>query len=362
MKRISMLVVLASTEGRRLPMKRAALMAITVGMVLLTIGVAPTWAQPTTTICVPQEAGTPVVSGTSEGTCTSPKYNALRLPGPEGLATLNKILPHLTYLENWIGDKPTIQISGVNVQIINGAGHTPTTNGAGNLIIGYDEFCNPEEVCPPSPGNPKKQTGSHNLVVGNLQNYASYGAIIGGFANHVLQPDAFVAGAENTINGPAIGGSVSGGADNIASAFFSSVSGGERNRAEADGSSVSGGFHNTIRFKTGILSSVSGGNGNIVKAPFSTVSGGLENMVTETAEGDAAILGGTANKATGFGSSLLGGSGNEAKGRFSSVSGGRINKAEGRFSSIFGGSGLTAKGEFEALPSCVAPGMAGELC
>jgi hypothetical protein len=41
----------------------------------------------------------------------------------------------------------------VNVQLVNGEGHTATTNGEGNLVLGYDE-------------NPGEQTGSHDLVVG----------------------------------------------------------------------------------------------------------------------------------------------------------------------------------------------------
>lgn len=52
-----------------------------------------------------------------------------------------------------VGGKPTIRLSGANVQIPNGEGSTNTTNGAGNLIIGYDE-------------NPQTQTGSHNLIGG----------------------------------------------------------------------------------------------------------------------------------------------------------------------------------------------------
>ena len=47
------------------------------------------------------------------------------------------------------GGKPTIQISGANLQLVNGSGSTETLNGAGNLVIGYDEM-------------PGTQTGSHN--------------------------------------------------------------------------------------------------------------------------------------------------------------------------------------------------------
>jgi hypothetical protein len=347
-------VVLASTEGRRLPMKRAALTAITVGMVLLTIGVSPTWAQPTTTICVPEKAGTPVVSGTSEGTCTSPKYNALRLPGPEGLATLNKILPHLKFQEEGVGGKPTIQISGVNVQIINGMGHSDTTNGAGNLVIGYDERCDLEPEPPPStckppepPVPPKLQTGSHNLVVGDAHTYTSWGSIIGGFGGKVNGPgaimggagnhaaasaqDAFLVGAGNEVVG-FLAGSVSGGSLNRAG-DVSSVSGGQFNTASGENSSVTGGMFNKSK---GRASSVSGGSENTARAAASTIVAGELNEVAVGGEW-AAVLGGQGNVASGLYSAVLGGLSNKASGDQSSVSGGRNNIASGKYSSIGGG-------------------------
>jgi hypothetical protein len=82
------------------------------------------------------------------------------------------ILLHIKYEEKGIDEKPTIQFSGVNVQIVNGEGATATTNGAGNLAVGYDEPSG-------APGS-HPQTGSHNLIVGEQQTYTSYGAILGG--------------------------------------------------------------------------------------------------------------------------------------------------------------------------------------
>ena len=32
-----------------------------------------------------------------------------------------------------------MRFTGVNVQVVNGAGSTATANGTGNLIVGYDE-------------------------------------------------------------------------------------------------------------------------------------------------------------------------------------------------------------------------------
>ena len=62
-------------------------------------------------------------------------------------------MAHMKYEATGIDGKPTIKISGANVQIVNGEGTTATTNGENNLVIGYDE-------------EPGDQGGSHNLILG----------------------------------------------------------------------------------------------------------------------------------------------------------------------------------------------------
>ena len=328
-------------------MKRAALTAIAVGMVLLTVGVSPTWAQPTTTICVPEKAGTPVVSGTSEGTCTSPKDKALRLPGPEGLATLNKVLPHLNYVESGVGGKPTIQVSGANLQIVNGEGKTNTTNGAGNLVIGYNQ--SREEEC--EEGNPLecifgivgRQTGSHNLIVGSGQSFTSYGGIVAGLVGTITAPYASVTGGfQNEASGERA--SVSGGSTNRASALFASVSGGEADTASGESDWVSGGALNKA---SGFSASVSGGSANTASGFFSSVSGGHKNTASENW---SSISAGEDNKATDEASSVSGGYGNKATGGWAWIGGGYGNKAEGAYSSIYGGQELKATEPAQAIP------------
>ena len=97
--------------------------------------------------CVPTTAGQAVTSG---GTAPTPNC------GPGNSSGTPVLAP--TYVGNTVGGKPTVQFSGapgtgVNVQIVNGMTSTATDNGAGNLVIGYNE----------SPGN---QAGSHNLLIG----------------------------------------------------------------------------------------------------------------------------------------------------------------------------------------------------
>ena len=137
----------------------------------------------------------------------------------------------------------TLRFTGMNVQVVSGAGATDATpNGLGNVIIGYDA----------SPGT---QSGSHNLILGFAQTFTSYGGIL--------------AGRDNTISGPYA--SVTGGIDNTASGLYASVTGGGGNTA------------------SGQEASVTGGTGN-------TASGG-----------DASVTGGQSNQAHGFADAILGG-------------------------------------------------------
>lgn len=194
--------------------------------------------------------------------------------GPEGkdglsageLAELKSILPDLKFVASGVDGKPTIQFSGVNVQVLNGAGQTNSENGEGNLIIGYDNY-----------GYDVKQTGSHNLVLGNAQEYTSYAGLLAGGENAVTAPFA----------------SVLGGQGNHASSILSVVLGGEGNLAGQQGSVVVGGVGN---YASGGNSTVLGGYTNHASGELSSVSGGERN----TAAGEASsVLGGNSIDLTG---------------------------------------------------------------
>lgn len=121
--------------------------------------------------------------------------------------------------------------SGCNVHILSGAGATDAAaNGLGNLIVGYNELRND--------GNDAR-TGSHNLVVGKNNNYASYGGFVAGYHNSVTGPFASVSGGSS--NTAVSFASVSGGVFNMASGLGASVSGGYGNTASGQDSSVGGG-------------------------------------------------------------------------------------------------------------------------
>jgi hypothetical protein len=127
-----------------------------------------------------------------------------------------------------------VVISGANLRIVNGLGRTETTNGLGNLIVGYSELRGQNNV----------RTGSHNVAVGPFHNFSRFGGLVVGRFNEISGDFASVSGGQlNTASG--FSASVSGGQFNTASGMRSSVSGGTGNMASGDTSSVSGGDNNT---------------------------------------------------------------------------------------------------------------------
>jgi hypothetical protein len=66
-------------------------------------------------------------------TKVSVKYKSEALPGSAELQKLDKLLPHVNYVESGVGGKPTIQFSGVNVQVVNGEGKMPQSTARATL-------------------------------------------------------------------------------------------------------------------------------------------------------------------------------------------------------------------------------------
>jgi hypothetical protein len=139
-------------------------------------------------------------------------------------------------------------IDGTNLHVRNGLGSTTTTNAKGNLILGYNALR----------GSGNVRTGSHCLIVGDENNYSSFGGLVVGLHNAI--------GADYA--------SVSGGFQNTASNFASSVSGGTTNTASGPSSSVSGG---ALNIAGGGGASVSGGSENLAGGNVSSLSGGFHH-------------------------------------------------------------------------------------
>jgi len=142
------------------------------------------------------------------------------------VAQMEKTIKRLSNLFQGVSrQKNELTFSGINIHVVNGTGSTEgKVNGLGNLVVGYNE--------PRTGGHVAEHTGSHNVIIGSMHNYSSFGGL--------------VAGSTNTISGK-----------------YSSVSGGHWNTARGDYSSVSGGH----------LSSA--------KGKYSTVNGGLSSAATD---------------------------------------------------------------------------------
>jgi hypothetical protein len=241
--------------------RRAALAAAGLAM-CLACGPDPAWAASGLTLCVPRSEGSALLTPRHgackrgykltaigaegregkpgrEGAQGSPggegrpgpegKVGLEGEPGPEGragftgeeVAELRALLPYVSFVAHGAGGEPTIEFSGVNVQIVNGAGITESTNGVGNLVIGYDEDLDDTHA----------QTGSHDLILGDEQTFTGYAGIVAGRENQITAPFASVlGGTENKASGPE--STVAGGGGNAASGTLSAIFGGKENKAK----------------------------------------------------------------------------------------------------------------------------------
>jgi hypothetical protein len=256
----------------------------------------------------------PLQSGTAAD--TQPRGMA------ERMATVENKLSALTF----DGATNEVTITGANLRIINGLGSTETTNGLGNLIVGYNELRQENPDCPRVFVTcTDTRAGSHNVVVGKEHNFTSFGGVVVGLHNETTGDFSAVSGgAGNTANGT--WSAISGGTNNTTPGFASTVSAGLRNTASGDRSVVSGGADNTA---SGPNSAVGAGRGNTANGVIAVVSGGEDNT------------------ASGIGSAVSGGQFNTAGGStigffvgHSTVSGGENNTATGDFSTVSGGASV----------------------
>ena len=167
------------------------------------------------------------------------------------------------------GGYPTALFNGINLQVVNGTGSTQSTNGLGNIIVGYNRprttaplcslgYYETEAECTARGGAWARshKSGSHNLVVGDYNSYSSWGGA--------------VFGLENAIGAP-----------------YATITGGAGNRALGDLSSVAAGSLNTA---DGMYGSVGGGLSNAASGAFSTVGGGSGRITVDTHDWSAGSL------------------------------------------------------------------------
>jgi hypothetical protein len=227
---------------------RAIVLGGLAALVMVAFGAASAWAEASTHCVKATKVGKKFTGGWNNTNCTAVnathegKYEKLASFSESEEQQLKALLKYVKVQASGVAGKPTVQFSGVNVQVVSGAGKTnAAVNGEGNLVIGYDE-------------TPGTQTGSHNLVLGEGQAFTSFGGI--------------VAGLGNTISGEYA--SVSGGFANVARARFASVSGGSFNTASGEKASVSGGVENEA---SGLFAWVGGGVKNTASGTSASIFG-----------------------------------------------------------------------------------------
>lgn len=205
-------------------------------------------------------------------------------------------------------DDQTLLISGVNLQLVNGAGSTSAVNGLGNLIVGYNE----------SDSLTTERGGSHNLVMGRWNQYGSFSGIAHGLRNSVLDDEsAVIAGSNNVVSG-------------VRSAVF----GGDQNTASGNKVVAIGGVQNEAR---GSVTSILGGSSNVSDGTASVIVGGAAN---QTLGNRTAVLGGGSNVSDGHVGVVVGGEGNatpELASGYAAVFGGRYNMGGDYCGTILGG-------------------------
>jgi len=169
-------------------------------------------------------------------------------------------------------------LTGANLRIENGLGSTDSTNGKGNLILGYNEGFG-------------DRSGSHNAIIGVDHEYSSYAGL--------------VAGRRNEVNGPYA--SVTGGIDNVATGSYAVVVGGRENTAEDLEGVAVGGWGNTVGPGLTGGSVILGGRDNTTDVNATVIVGGRDNLGVGL---DAVIVGGADNETRGQISVITGGEGN----------------------------------------------------
>jgi len=202
----------------------------------------------------------------------------------------------------------TVLLSGANLQVVNGEGQSTSVNGRGNVIIGYNE----------SDTSTTMRGGSHNLVLGRMNQYASFGGLIHGFNNAMLNAEgAVIAGSNNVVSG--VRSAVLGGDQNTASGNKVVAIGGEQNEAKGSVAIVLGGSANTadgtattlaggaLNQTLGTQTTVVGGGLNIGDGYRGVVAGGESNQTASSESGYTSVFGGRYNMGGDYCGAILGG-------------------------------------------------------
>jgi hypothetical protein len=218
-------------------------------------------------------------------------------------------------------DAHSVLLTGANFQVVNGEGASATVNGQGNVIIGYNESDTSTSI----------RGGSHNLVLGRMNQYASFGGLIHGLNNTVLSAE----------------GAVIAGSNNLVSGYRSAVLGGDQNTSSGNKVVSVGGVHNEAK---GSVAVVIGGSENVADGTATTIAGGAINQTLGT---NTTAVGGGLNTADGYRGVVVGGQSNQtapSESNYTAVFGGRFNTGGDYCGAILGGYENTIASGINVLP------------
>lgn len=172
---------------------------------------------------------------------------------------------------------PTIRITGANLQIVNGQGSSSTSNGRGNLILGYNELGNPDGDV---------RSGSHCLVLGIRGNYQGWMNFVGGSDNSVAGGNCAVfAGTGNRVD--TVGAVIATGTGCSADSAFSFIGTGQSNQVSGVYGACLGGGDGQVDGNLGV---VVGGFSNVSVGGGSVVSGGINRVAPGSGDWVAGAL------------------------------------------------------------------------
>lgn len=166
--------------------------------------------------------------------------------------------------------RPTLRLTGANLQVVNFPTPGAGIAGVGNVIIGHDQprLWGSEVCSKPQFANPtdcasgggvwalEQKSGYHNLVIGERHRYSAHSGLVAGYRNDILGGSAAVVGGE----------------ENAAYGNGATVGGGQYNYATGSYSSVAGGYGN---YANGYAAAAGGGNNRVASGLYDWVAGAL---------------------------------------------------------------------------------------
>jgi hypothetical protein len=145
-------------------------------------------------------------------------------PAVVTLAAFHQLKGTVTALQNKMAcvssssNAGDLYLVGCNLHVRNGAGTTDQVNGRGNLIVGYN-----------AGSETLLRTGSHNVVVGDANDWTGYGALLVGYAHKSTTAYASAIGGQ-AHEARGFGSVVVGGGSNVNSGYFGAMVGGQANQ------------------------------------------------------------------------------------------------------------------------------------